>query len=559
MHLTTLKRTLRIGLSLGSTLLLLVLPAALPSAGVAAYAGEGDGHPDARSPSQNDPGDFQTLLAAEVERSKVTLITESTPLRAELPPEERQKLLVSLNREGDGALDLQGRVGALAAAFDYEPHEVKPRLFVFAKRYSQSNDLPFVTLSQCSRSLQSIGRALSAFHGRGDEAQVLGEWTRSLNEGERERLAKGVRIGDLSPAQRSLAWQLALQGAYNSPLEDVIAVGRRLKACERGDARFLMKEYFGIPALAYAGPFGPRREEWEVVLSQYVKTSPGGGTFFAPPGHRTGTAGARVENGRFVGDLRDPTDPPGDASVRVGGEAETPGAAGMPQTVQEVVRRLNSEQAELVYETDSEIAPTPLSVFGPMHSSHEDVFAAVAELYGLRVVASGRVRRMTLPVPRVLSDGRDIAGEVRRLLPASFVRAMRGAAKARQEEKARRRTEQTGTAGHEADLYVASVRRLRGAVEAQCRAADRAIAFADVNAAARDLVGLSSLASCGFQFQTLLKPVPAYISNFEDARITLVSVPSGREAKVTYKIESLGERGQGGGVEATVGVTPQKP
>ena len=157
-----------------------------------------------------------------------------------------------------------------------------------------------------------------------------------------------------------------------------------------------------------------------------------------------------------------------------------------------------------------------------------------------------------LPLPRTVDDANSIAAEVRRLLPAPFVRVVGelGPPNASGGDGARKRC---------AALYIASVQRLREIVEPEIeRQTDHRFPVTKSTARAHDLIGLSSLATCLYALQSLTSPAPAYVSNFDQATLQLSPTTEGSTTNVRFMIKSPNPSGKSSGVAGTLGF-PTKP
>jgi hypothetical protein len=107
-------------------------------------------------------------------------------------------------------------------------------------------------------------------------------------------------------------------------------------------------------------------------------------------------------------------------------------------------------------------------------------------------------------------------------------------------------------------VYVAAVRRPREIVEPEIDKRDsHKLPLPEAGDEARDLVALSSLATCHYEFRILTRPVPAYITHFDKATLKLSEEDGGGGRNtVRFEIRATNAQGRAVGVAGDVTFPP---
>jgi hypothetical protein len=435
-------------------------------------------------------GDFAAAFASVARQAKVAFVCEGAPLHT--TPAESQALR---ERLAAPQLPLSAAVRDLAEAFDYDAAEASPGLFVLTKRYSDADDLPPVTLDEAASALRGIVRAGAPFNPREDIGHALTRLLRVARPEQREALAAGVVLGALPPELNELGRRVAYSLHFEYSLSAAEVIARRLDACRHQRASFVLRPFGGGPAVpALEGPFAPNGGLLDISLTHPTRIS--------APGQAT-LAAARAEGA--AAKTLDPTTP----YPHHDGERRTP--LDCERTLTQLA---DAAPGSIV--PDAAVAKKRVSVFGTENVTPQAILDVAARLYGLRLAReAGAGGRLTLPAPRPLQGTGDVTGEVTRLLPPPFLRAV--TARAARSEGADSVDDATGDA-----LYIAAVRRLRERVEpALARSGGQPVPIAEVDPEAADLVAIAGLASTVGRMQRLMRAAPGFVLDPDHARLTV--------------------------------------
>jgi hypothetical protein len=273
-----------------------------------------------------------------------------------------------------------------------------------------------------------------------------------------------------------------------------------------------------------------------------VYTQPGGGTIFeGPPGVEM-VDGAKIVS---KGDVPDPTTPrPGAETAR---GAKSPLECSLGEAAQRISERLKPADrgdADLAaVEADRSIASKTVCLAGDESASPAALARAVADVYGLSLkhAGDGSVLRIVPRTARTVDDPTALGEEVWRLLPAPFRRAVRA-----ESSSATGETPGGFSPARSSAVYVASVRRLREIVEPEIdRRADHRLPLSAAGDEARSLVALSSLATFLYEFRSLTRPVPSYITNFPAATLSVAAGKAGDANTVQFAVRCPNSQGKG--------------
>lgn len=480
---------------------------------------------------------FDDAFAFLSKQTRTMIVCEGQPLRAELSEAQVRKTMEELGASG---LPLTQTMERLAAAFDYDAVRTGPNVFLLTKLYSDPEDLPDLTLDEVATSLRNILQSARNFYPEVENEVLIGQILQSASASQKEQLVKGVPVSQLSPGQRRMAWQFA-GGLVFQPLENILKVSRRLQGCRSPKASFTKKPYWNLVLPAYEGPFGPKGAMRNVALSSWVNTQSGGGTTF------DGTSGVKMvemAGGNQIISAPNVTDP---TTPRASRQDSTPASSALKRSLGEVVEQVNerltaSGKADVAAQVTPALAPKSVCVVGEQFVSPLALLQAAADVYGLSLRRTSDAARITQPGLRIVADPKNFGAEIRRLLPAPFLRAVNGASPS---------TDNSLSVENSQDIYIASVRRLREIVEPKIEVRNT-LPMREAGAEALNLVAVSSLATCVSNFVRLMRPVAGYITNFENATIALVPGNEGRPNAVGFTIKLVDAEGKGSGISGEI-------
>jgi hypothetical protein len=302
----------------------------------------------------------------------------------------------------------------------------------------------------------------------------------------------------------------------------------------------------------YEGPFSPayNRIDQQILSHRFVAQS-GGANAVSP----------RPKTILVVGAVTDPLSPEVEARVRgmLADGLPDPGAPKPGEyarresppltatTLKDAVAVLNypsgqtpgRERKPISALVESELAPKPICMVGAEHVVPAHLMTAFAAVYGLEIHSQENgTLTLALPNPHLLRNYREVPGELDRLFPKPWRRAVTGVARQEMvqltEIEARRDIGSGGTmpidplsrshmAGRNAqgDLYAEALRLLRALVEPQVAAAEhKRLKIADSGEDAKRLLALSTIADQLSGVDGLIRAgTPRYITDFAAADI----------------------------------------
>jgi hypothetical protein len=525
---------------------------------------------------------FEDAFAALTAQGKAAFVAEGTPLRTELDADALSRLRDDLKPFTDaktGAIPLEDAIRTVALAYDYEAVPSGPTLYLLLKRYSDPEDIPYITSGEATACLRNILRATEPFSPK-DERELLADSAlthllRSFMPAEGSHFTVKKRVSELTSQQRTWAWEWLRQKYLSYPQGFIERVYYRLKGIEDERAAFLWREYIGVRVFIYEGPFTLPRTTTNLIrsvaLSHGFFTGAGGAVQFPPRG-----PDATYLNDKIVGGVKDPTAPlPPPVLPLI---APLSSAA----TLRQVAERLSAKDKAFQAVVDEELGPKPVCLIGADALPARQIWEAVAAVYGLRVVQpQAGIFRMTLQNPRVLKDLDEIPGEIRRLLPTPLIRVADGGAgtmtaklqeiiKTHSDpELARRFANATPDAiQREARreamrvLYRNAVRRLRAIV--QPKVPDEPNARLPIRETGDDvkcLIAVSSLATLVEYLDALQKPVPGYIREFDrvELEFKVTMQPNGTNIEFFFAGHDKQGKGTGGQMGSMGGPVHLRP
>ena len=479
-------------------------------------------------------GRFDLTFAALAREQGIAIVCESSPLQPTLTPEQVKQLRLALKESARSKA-----VALVATAFDYVIQKQGSETVVLVKRYSQENDLPDITLAETVSGLGIFLKEYdaNAFGAGGyDTSRTASDLKKRLSDADREKLENGALVKELPPELRPLLWSVGNLDR-NSAIGMIERIILRLKRCHLPETVFRKGVFKGQTYPYYEGDFYPTVPVVKVSLGWYLITQIG---TFNPAVDDEETGTWSKDHKIFTPYSPDPTTPKRD-------KAPVKRLNNVAMNLGELVETLN---ARVQKGEQSEVNSLPLNslsvadglksktvcVFGAESEKPYAILKAVSEIYELPLpYAEGKVT-LSLPAFRRLSSPAELPGELRRLIPAPFRRAVVGARK-----RENNQTHQTMKT-----MYVPAMRRLRELVEPKLDAAgDQPVPVTEFGDEVRGLIALSTLSTCLFPIDELMLPYPSYLTNFENASIKIIfgspNNPRDVEIDVRYKDEQTGK------------------
>lgn len=443
---------------------------------------------------------------------KATIVTESVPLRQTLTPKETQQLRAAL-KSGEKA----EAVAIVAAAFDYSIRAKTTNTYVLTKKYRLEGDLPDITLQEVVSGLAAFFKDYQYISYNDAEistSRAALKLKTQLTDEERKSLAKGVIVKDLRESLLPALWSVS-NVDRNESFGTIDRAYRRLKQCDKPSTTFHKGTFYGLASPYYEGDFYYTVPRVKIAMGWNLFTDIGG---FSP--YPKDEANGMWSKGRktFQPSSADPTTPikSADTSSKTVCPART--------TLQLLVDKLNDrvrggEQITVgslsikSFAVVKGLQSKSVCVFGEGRTNPYIIFKAVGEVYELPIVYADGNATLSLHSSRNLKSLYELPGDLRRLLPAPFRRAVAG-------QQARGKD----SYAIEKSLYIPAMRRLRERVEPKLNDADeQPISVNDFDDEVKGLIAMTTLSDSSvlFALDGLMNSYPEYLTNFPDATITV--------------------------------------
>ena len=374
-------------------------------------------------------GDFYKAVTALAEQGHVSVIAEGVPLHPHLSALEASKIAIPLS--------LDAAAKAVADSYDYSVQR-DGNVLVFRKLYSNPDDLPVITLKECSYSLgllQQIAEPLNS-HALSSNVQFLAPPGPNLRRDQvrvvhpllnkfADRLMpeqllamhqNKLLVSSLTSDEKTLARQVRCS-LYVQPALDGIALLSPLTDQSGQNAVFCWQD---TPTAQHT--FGytlPEQRDNQSVL-QFHQLS-----------HSTGweDLGGYVPNPEPAG--QDSTAPSLSPVQDMNYPVKTLGAA--------VANAMSRSGSAIHVTLDPAIATKPVIVLGEGNASTDQILQALADAYGLRLIdhSSGKMSEVNLTALDVRSPANlaSLPASLRQAFPEPFTRAAHLDAVVSEEEK----------------------------------------------------------------------------------------------------------------------------
>ena len=339
----------------------------------------------------SDARQFQRAMASLASQAHVALVAEGVPLKPALSAAEA----VNLTAE----MPLDQAVSKMAAAYDYDAQR-QGSVFVLIKRYSDSHDLPCVTLAECQRAADDLSDVLNVFNpnfatsiyanGPDGRREAVVSFFESLSPAQLQSAQnKTLYYGSLSPSQQAIIQKIFLYQYVQSPLDEV-----------KGAINYL--DYAPQSAIK------ARDENGYSGLFMEVPNLYAGG----PPNLLSLSGGLT------------PLDRPQPSMVRALPPASVDAVLLQPTTLRKLTSGLKPVNGKLPL-VDASLADKPVTVAGIDNAETMAVLKALAALYGLDLEAPASERPRLKPHAVLLPTSlKEIDAAVWASLPVSYVRAL---------------------------------------------------------------------------------------------------------------------------------------
>ena len=464
---------------------------------------------------------FATAFTALSQQAHVTVVAEDQPLHLTLTPQAAAGL--KLSREGEPLSTLLPR---LAAAYDYD---VQPsgKAFLLKKRYTDAADLPSVTVKECALGLEEVNRYAEDFNphipvGQVDKSPAISDLIYSLTPEQLQAMGdskRGLPVAALSPTQQQEVQQLVLHFYVQRAIEDLPATIGSINRIAASDpqlgwhffpqmnARLFVFDALYFGHMAFVTLSKPNQVKSDIAYASMQISH------FQMEGEPPPTPQTAMQ----LTSAPDPTDP-----LPMPANASKP-APPVSASLAEIIARLNARAADgLKVTVEPYLASKRATVFGEETATPRQELAALADVYGLRVLTEEKERgkdrlrltRRTAQVPLTLIALHD---SILQALPDPLVRDYRMHTRLASFDPA------SQTPSGLSPLLVYAVRQIRAAAEPKLRASkdrDGRVALSALpEQAGRAFVALLMLDALHALDHWVEAEIPDTITRFNDLRL----------------------------------------
>lgn len=371
---------------------------------------------------------FREGLQTLAGQAHVTFVAEGRPLHSTLP---RNSVLPL----PDTAMPVSQAVETLASAYDYDVQR-QGQVFRLTKRYTDSQDLPGLTLMECQQSLEDVERVTSPFNPHvaegkmGTRHSIVGELVSSLSWQQLQAMHetspnKALSIASLNSEQQGMAWNLALYFYVQEPMSSVEnALGEVKQAADpKTKLAFRWGEVDNLRVFGYE-PYSDAQNHG----SFRPLSSPHGQISYRGPLSATLLTPHPVKRSDGTQQLPDdPTDPlpTGNNKTKIQNREQEANTTATDATLQTVVTDLSAHQAKAVFAVDPALQSKPITVVGEANTTPDEIVQALSVVYGLRIrTMDDGTKVLTRRLFQISNDVSTLPENVRRVLPAPFLRAL---------------------------------------------------------------------------------------------------------------------------------------
>ena len=444
-----------------------------------------------------DWGNFETVFSALSEKYRIAILCESAPYQPVLAPDAAN----NLQKSSTPNLTKQEQITLAARAYDYEPVFVDKKTALLIKRYTSPQDLPEVPLDEAALFVNHVLQETAPLRDGTDDTteSLLRSLLSQTTPEQRVAYEKGVPWSSL-PADFQKRYAAAYTNRPVKPAEQgLVSLAARLNGMQQTERVFFKTaSVMGISVPVCEGPFSSSQtpNPTQFYLSSLFKGGLDGKQSF--PSNEN----SRIVDGKLL-------NPPRDFSVPFEQTRPNPNPRlSRQKSLKEIARELNARLAASGAnsgETTGVVVPRQIEEKTITRFGVEAALSplleikAIAQVIGLRgAQGSDGIARISLPPVRLLTDRSQIPGELLRLAPASYLRALGKVSP----ENARIVVPGEMNGPHRDDLYYVALQRVRALVEPKL-AQQNPLPLADAPAPVKDLMVLFSLADSAPLFQGL--------------------------------------------------------
>ena len=480
--------------------------------------------------SQNEKRDlkqFDTALKLLAAQRSAAFVIEGEPYKKALSAAEVES--VNLNAAPEQVLE------QVVALYDYSVQRQKNApVYVFKKRYSETDDLPYVSLEEALLTLRDLLSLNSVFseQGKAKDGQRLADFGRSLTPEQTEALRdekRGLRISELNAGQRAQIGRVALRVyADNTGLQMVSGQEKILSLPSTivGWSKLQGMRFFGYGTFLDASHTS---RYFRPLSHPDVVRSEGSGILTFLQATQTGT------------DITAPKE----EKATPNENAQTQQSPPLGISLRDAVLQVSKDKGGSPVVVEDALAAHPVVLINEQAASEDALLRSLAAVYGFQLTTKAdETRHISRPRLLPVKTLAMLPAALEQALPASFLRALHRKEKEAEYQEAVRDFENSLSAkasgvakGKRPDtdlllkkmraletpvsalsLRLAAVRCLRTTVEPRMAAKQKVqIPLTELTDGERADLGIVVMSDIWPQVQNQLNPdLPDYVTHFVD-------------------------------------------
>jgi len=389
---------------------------------------------------------FFSAFTALSQQGQIMIVAEDQPLYPTLAslvsqsPARRAAAALTLKKEGEPLSTLLPKI---AAAYDYDV-QLSGKVFLLRKRYTDAADLPSITVKECALALEETNRYAENFNPHlldlVDRSPAISDLIYSLTPEQLEAMKdihRGVLVASLSPEHQQEVQQFLLHMYVQRAIADLPKTISGINRIAAIDPQFSWRDCatFSNPLFArrYLGSnirlfgYDAARADGKPLFITMSKPDQMkvdlDGTIRVTPRPEEGVP--QVAGQFALGDASDPAPVPANAPIPL-----------VSSPLGDILTQMNVRAADglkgdgLKVTVEPYLAPKRATVFGEAQATPRQEVAALADVYGLRILTGEKVQghdrlRVTRLTPGAPLDVAALSDVLRQFLPDPLIRASR--------------------------------------------------------------------------------------------------------------------------------------
>ncbi|WP_395092748.1 hypothetical protein [Armatimonas sp.] len=374
------------------------------------------------------------------------------------------------------------------------------------KDYNKYPHMPSVTYDEIMEGLRRMKKIKESITSVKSSSAIIDDLLHSLSSSDLLNFTKGIMLKDLPLNQQDLIWKFAFLSKYRG-FSDVDYLYIRLRGCKKNTAVFTYKTYFGLELPIYSGPFSPLNmfQQWDVVLSRWIYTQPGGGTAF------DGGKDAILKDGIVKTIYSDPTTPSDNTFNR---------NSLLCKNIGYFINNASKDQKRN-YIISEAVKDKPVVLAGGDNSSFKSIMADISYVLDLKITNVNGFIHIDFFEKINYSDVSNFKENIFSCIPKSFLNAVNF----REILQLKKPEEKNQKLKNSDRVYISSVKRLRELVDPGIKDEKfQKNTLISKDSEIYDLIALSSMSTFLSSLLTITTDIPKYISDrvqFLDSIVTL--------------------------------------